>query len=187
MAIHADLRGLVAEALAEYLQVAEHCANYAKNPPSLPSVGGPCLGFPAAVLLFVIADAIGSFCRGNEQVKIPIDGKLVPIRKDSEHFFILNSDYYAQTLDRETINALYKNFRCLLLHNAALAPAHFLVNIPGNPIAFPVVNGRPGVNVPSFLHISKLAVSRFLGRLDELLPRSAQARNIEQKNSDDVI
>jgi hypothetical protein len=113
---------------------------------------------------------------------ITVDGKPTKIRSDGfQHFFILNSEFYGQALDRETIKRLYDNFRSLLVHNASLAPSSFLWNNPDNDAAFPMVKGRCWVNVPGFLAISRKAVSHFLPRVDQVVPTSNQAANIARR------
>jgi hypothetical protein len=85
-------------------------------------------------------------------------------------------------LDGSSIKRLHDNFRNLLAHNASLAPLHFLVKWPQEPALFPREDSYPLVNIPPFLDKSKHAVDLFLGRIDDLLPNSKQARNIDLKS-----
>jgi len=182
MAVHPDLKSLLHEPLPEYLAVAEYCVAFRKPTDWGQNQVGGCFGYPAALLLFSIADTIGSFHRGLGTPTIKVGPKTTTISKDGfQHFYILNSEYYGQSLDEPTIKGLYDNFRSLLAHNAAVAPAHFLVNWPHKAEPFPMVNSRPGVNVSSFLAVSRKAIRLFLAQLDQLLPTSQQARNIGLK------
>jgi hypothetical protein len=120
MAIHNSTHSLIHEALTEYLAIAEYCISTAKPT-------GGCYGFPTALLCFTIVDAIGSFYRGNTSFTINIDKKTRTIDGDGfKHYFILNSDYYGQSLSEKDIKRLYEYYRCLLVHNAALAPNYIL-------------------------------------------------------------
>jgi hypothetical protein len=133
-------------------------------------------------MLFCIADTIGSFHRGDNNFSVIIDGKPVAIRQQGfQHFYVLNSEYYRQSLSGATIKRLYGNFRDLLVHNAALAPEHVLISHPALRAAFPVVEGRQLVNIDGFLGISAPAVTLFLERIPALVPGSPQEANIRKK------
>jgi len=182
MAIHPDLKSMLRESLPEYLQAADYSITFRKNVGGRPDEPGACLGYPAALTLFSIVDVIGSFHRHDAAFRAVVDGKSVQVRSDGfHHFYVLNSDYYGQTLSNATIKRLYDNFRSLLVHNAALAPEHFLLNYPGNHVPFPVTNDRQCVNLPPFLEVSRQAVRQFLARLDKVVPASAQAKDIACK------
>jgi hypothetical protein len=182
MAIHPDLKSMLRESLPEYLHVAEHCVAYKKDATWPVAAPGGCLGYPAAVMMFAILDAIGSYHRGDSSLPLSVDGRSVTIRSDGfQHFYILNSDYYDQALPGPTIKSLYDRFRSLLVHNAALAPESFLLNFPGHHVPFPISNDRQCVNLPPFLELSRRALKRFLERLDTVVPGSDQARNIALK------
>jgi hypothetical protein len=143
---------------------------------------GGCLGYPAALLLFSVVDTIGSFHRGRSDMQMLIDGKLMQIRSGGfQHFYILNAEYYGQTLTQKDIKQLYDNFRSLLTHNAVLAPSHFLVKRPGTADSFLKYETRPLVNISAFLELSKNAVELFLGRIEEVVDTSVQAKNIMLK------
>lgn len=182
MAIHPDLTSLIRESLTEYLEVAQYCVKYRKDSAWPDAQQGGCLGYPAAVMLFSIVDTLGSFYHGRSDLNIMMDGKRVHIKKGGiQHYFILNSDYYGETLDGDTIKTLYSNFRNPLVHNASLAPSSFLRNLPDLHEAFPQRSGRLMVNVPAFLEISRGAVKRFLDRIDDVVPSSQKAENIHRK------
>jgi len=125
MAIHSSTHSLIHEAMNEYLNIAHHCIMTGKP-------AGGCYGFPAALLLFSIVDTIGSYYRGNANFSVKIDGKDLKVDGDGKkHYRILNSSFYNQNLSLKDIEKVYNYYRCLLVHNSALPPNHFL-NI-GNP------------------------------------------------------
>ena len=182
MAIHPDLKSLIRESVPEYLHVVEYCVNFKKDSVWGNQQVGGCLGCPAAVMLFSIVDTIGSFYRGRTDLRIEISGTLVQIRRDGhQHFYILNSEYYGQSLDEPTIKKLYENFRNLLVHNASLAPSSILLHDPKQAALFPKVDGGLVVNLPAFLAKSREAAKQFLDRLDRIAPCSQQATNIARK------
>jgi hypothetical protein len=178
MAIHNSTHSLVEEALTEYLAIAEHCITTGKPT-------GGCYGFPTALLLFSIVDAIGSFYRGNNSFTIAVDQKKRTINGTGfQHYFVLNSEYYSQALTEKDIQRLYDYYRCLLVHNAALAPAHFLdIGHPTDPL----FAKRPGsshidyVNLRPFLDLSHSAVAKFLKVAPTLVPISKQGKGITHK------
>jgi hypothetical protein len=178
MAIHDSTHSLVHEALTEYLAIAEHCITTGKPT-------GGCYGFPTALLCFTIIDAIGSFYRGNKSLTINIDQKTRTIDGDGfKHYFILNSDYYGQSLSEKDIKKLYEYYRCLLVHNAALAPGH-LLDI-GGPTDSPFAKRHSSqhvdyVNLRPFLNLSHVAVAKFLTVAPTLVPSSKQGRGITCK------
>lgn len=180
MAIHPNHKSQIRESLPEYLHVAKYCVEYRK--PAVPGQRPGCLGYPAAVMLFSIVDTIGSFYRGSNDLIIEIGGKRRSIRRDAhQHFYVLNSEYYGQSLDEDTIEKLYGNFRNLLVHNASLAPSHFLLNEPNVPDLFPRRDGALCVNLSPFLDKSREAARLFLDRLDQIVPGSKQAGDIALK------
>lgn len=183
MAIHPDTANLLRESIQEYLYVATWCVEYRKSKEWGTNQAGGILGYPGAVMLFSIVDTIGSFHQGDEQLVIELDGRKTTIKKDGyHHFFVLNSDYYnKQSLGEVAIKKLYSNFRSLLVHNAALAPDHFLVPNFESSDAFPLVDGKPYVNIPAFLEVSKGAVRTFLDNLDDVVPGSHQDELIKKK------
>jgi hypothetical protein len=178
MAIHSSTHSLIEEAITDYLAIADHCIMTAKPT-------GGCYGYTTALLLFSIADAIGSFYRGNKSLTVIIDQKKETIiRNGFQHYFILNSEYYGQRLSKKDIKLLYDSYRCLLVHNAALAPEHFLdIGSPTDP---PFAK-RPGsnhidyVNLRPFVDLSHNAVSKFLTVSPSLIPQSKQGNEITKK------
>lgn len=171
------------ESLREYLKVTEYCVQFRKNPQEWEAEG--CYGYPAAVMLFCILDAIGSYRHGREEFKVQIDGKEKSINNDGfQFFYVLNSKYYKQSLSESDITRLYNNYRCLLMHNGAIAFGHFLISNSTISEAFPILNdGVRGVNLYSFLALSKGAVSMFLDDIDQIVPGSTQAEIIKKKDT----
>ena len=173
---------MLQESLREYLCVADWCVRFQKDASWGAGQVGGRLGYPAAVMMFCIADTIGSFHRGDRNFSVTVDGKTVTIRQQGfQHFYVLNSEYYRQSLSEATIKRLYGNFRDLLVHNAALAPEHVLTSVPTLAAAFPFVEGRQLVNIDGLLGITAPAVKLFLQRIPVLVPGSSQEANIRKK------
>src|SRR5262245_23475504 len=139
MAIHPSLVALLRESLPEFLHTAAYCVSFRKDDTWGRTQVGGCLGLPASALLLSIADSIGSYHAGDPQFVVLLDGKQVPIRNDpSQHLFIFNSKYYGLSLARTTIKKIYENYRCLLVHNSALAFDHFLFKGGEDDDPFPI-------------------------------------------------
>jgi len=182
MAIHPDTASMLQESLREYLSVAQWCVHYQKDASWGTGQACGCLGYPAAVMMFCIADTIGAFHRADKSFNALVDGKTVTIRQQGfHHFYVLNSNYYQQSLSGVAIKRLYGNFRDLLVHNAALAPDHILISLPNIPDAFPTLNDHQLVNINGFLQVSEAAVRIFLKRLPTVVPGSLQEENIRKK------
>jgi hypothetical protein len=181
MAVHQNIMSLLRESVSEYIYIADYCVSFIKDSQRGPQQTGGCLGYPAAVMLFSIIDVIGSFHRQDLKCIVNVDGKNTIIRKGGfQHFYILNSPYYGQSLGEQTIRKLYDNFRNSLFHNAALPPGNFLTKGPGD-IPFPIINGKPSINLIPFLALSKKAVDMFLNNLERIVPGSEQEALIYKK------
>ncbi len=154
MAIHSSHRSMIRESLPEFLEVAEYCISYRKDPAKWGSEG--CYGYPANVLLLAIVDAIGSYVIG---------GRTRP------HFDILNhQEFYNLGLSAAAIDRIYEAYRCLGTHNAVLG-RDVILNI-GNP-SDPVYIEKDQLsflNLVPFLTLSKQVVRRFLQRADQYVP-----------------
>jgi len=177
MAIHNSTHSLIHEALIEYLAIAEHCISTGKPT-------GGCYGFPTALLCFIIVDAIGSFYCGNTSLTVNVDGKTRTINGDGfKHYYILNSDYYGQALNETDIKRLYEYYRCLLVHNAALAPNCVLAIGKETDPPFDRRRYRhiDFVNLRPFLDLSRTAVAKFLKVSPTLIPDSKQGQRIVRK------
>jgi hypothetical protein len=160
--------------LSEYLTGARLCLDYVKDE-TWPGHG--CLGFPAALLLFSVTDAIGSYLRGSEETFL-VDGVRKQIkRNDFQHFFVLNGEsYYRQTLSHSEIKYLYDKYRSFLVHHAIFAPAGFL-EMSASPELFPRQAGQLGVNLTAFYNRSIDVSERFIASHPEL-QLSQAAKNI---------
>lgn len=152
MATHNSIKSLIRESLKEYLEVSFYCINYRKNPKDWGSTG--CLGYPAAVLLFSIADSIGSYIIGGST---------------KDHFNILNySDYYNLDLSDEELEKIYKEHRCLLTHNAAL---NHEIGLSLGQNTNNVIEYRDKImylNLFPFYKLSKSIVYNFLDNLENI-------------------
>jgi hypothetical protein len=146
MAIHNSISSMLKESLPELINVAEYCINFHKDPVIWGSDG--CYGYPAAILLFSIADNIGSYV---------INGG---VRK---HFDILkHKKYYNLNLRNKEIDIIYKSYRCSLTHNAVLGVnvALYIGKTDGD--VFEFRDSMPYINLLPFLNITKKAVKIFL-------------------------
>jgi hypothetical protein len=179
--LHADTASMLGESLVEYLITAESCVGFVKDASWGQNQLGGCLGYPAAALLFCIADTIGSFHRGDAGFQVEVDGATVSIASAQQHLRVLNSAYYGQALSGADLNRLRDNYRNLLVHNAALAPDHFLLKDPANPAPFPHDGAHLCVNVSAFAHISRHAVESFLAKVNAVVPGSVQEAIIKLK------
>jgi hypothetical protein len=177
MAIHNSTHSLIHEALSEYLAIAEHCISTGKPT-------GGCYGFPTALLCFIIVDAIGSFYRRNASFTINMDGKPKTINGDGfKNYYILNSDYYGLSLVETDIRRLYEYYRCLLVHNAALAQNCVLAigKETDPPFERRMSLHIDYVNLRPFLDLSHIAVAKFLRVSPTLIPVSKQGKGIASK------
>ena len=163
----------------------EFCVNYQKDLKEWGDIG--CLGYPAATLLFSIAETIGSYLSGVPNFIVEIEGKKIKIKNTREYLYILNSDFYGnQNLKRAFLDKLYKNYRSLLTHNSVMAYDHFLgIGTLGGK-AFEIKIGAnggeyPWVNILPFYEISKKAIEKFLADLNKIWMNNEQVKNIELK------
>jgi hypothetical protein len=163
MAVHDSIPSMLGESLPEMILAADYSVNFRKDPKQWGASG--CYGFPAALLLFSVADAIGSYVLGG---------------KTRKHLDILaHKDFYSLPLEKKAIDAIYKKYRNLLTHNAVLAPG---VSLDIGTLNDAVVeSGRDGtycINLVPFLDTSKKAVLRFLKQKDVIVPSGKQLANI---------
>lgn len=162
MAIHDSIPSMIKESLVEMFFVAQDCVNFRKDPAIWGSSG--CYGYPSAILLFSIADAIGSYVIGGNTKK---------------HFEILNhKDYYNLNLLAPELRLIYENYRCLLTHNATMPPNTILdIGKVGDPV-LSIKNGIPIVKVFPFLEITRTSLSEFLKNADNTVNSSQQLISI---------
>jgi len=111
MAIHNNIPSMVREALTENLQVAQYCIGFRKNPDLWGSSG--CYGYPAAILLFSIADTVGSYVLNGKTTK-----KRLSILNDS--------NYYNFKLSNSQLEMVCDYYRNCLTHNSAMPPSVML-------------------------------------------------------------
>jgi hypothetical protein len=155
MAVHGSIQSMLRESFTEMILVAEYCINFRKDP----KIWGSCgrYGYPAAILLFSIADSIGSYI---------IEGST------REHFDILNhKEYYNLNLDKIYIDIIYEKYRCLLTHSLRME-VDFVLDIGHkNDSVFKIKNGTPYFNLLPFLKISKDAMENFLKNIDSIIQK----------------
>lgn len=164
-----DFNDLSREALNEMLEAVEYCISYRKKEHEqwVDSTFPGCLGIPAAILLFSIADAIGSHYR-HKEFKIRGTNKMQKMKTTVEHFFIFNSDLYDnQILSREEISVLYDIYRSKLTHNLGLPSFYFIeLNTKSNKLLEEKQNAQGEnywvLNLYEFLNLTKNAVTGFL-------------------------
>ena len=175
MAIHANKEDLIAEALMEYIQVAKSCIETDKG-------NGGCFGYPAAALLFICIDAIGSYHRGSSGYRVKIDGKDLKIDGGaSKHYRILaDPDYFGLQLSLKQIEKLYDQYRCLLVHNAAMKGGNVLAvgEASDPPFHFGADGNVQWVNLVPLFDIVSTAVSKFLAEGKATISASRQAKAI---------
>jgi len=167
MPIYNDEISMMEDSLKESLVATKWCIDYEKSNNDWQTKG--CLGFPAAILLLSIADAIGSYFRGNKQFGIKINGEREAIKLNSQHFYILNSDYCGLNLDKDIIDQIHRDYRNKIVHNFLLPLNHFLDIGNESDIPFVVEDDKEGkkypikINLLSFYKISEKAVKKFIG------------------------
>lgn len=174
MAFHRNLVSMLGESLPEFVAIAklavETPTTHGKTPSSFH-------GYPAAALLFAVADSIGSYYRNNPTFSVMIDGKQRRIDGDGvKHLFIFNSPLYGQSLSETEIQALYALYRNPLTHNSVLAPGVLLNRgAVDDPVFYPDPKlGVECVNVVGLLAITARAVEDFLRTAGSVVPGSHQ-------------
>jgi len=147
MAIHNSISSMLQESLHEMLLVSKYCIEYRKNPKIWGCYG--CYGYPAAILLLAITDAIGSHVIGGSCVR--------------KHFDILKDyRYYNLALTKRQIDDIYKEYRCLLTHNAILGANAFLgIGSQESPI-LEYKDQKTYINLFPFFLLTNRVVARFL-------------------------
>jgi hypothetical protein len=176
-----DFNDLSREALNEMLEAVEHCISYRKKDHEqwADSTFPGCLGIPAAILLFSIADAMGSYHRGtNKRFVVEIDGATQALDNKAKHLYILNSKFYGyQRLTGDELKVLYKEYRSILTHNLGLPGSHILIL---NPTGNKLIEKKQGMqnnnswilNLNVFFNLTKKAVEMFLPETKEIIENS---------------
>jgi len=128
MAIHNKQAHQQIEALLENIKVIDFCLHYNKtNELVQTDFTVPCLGYPAAILLFSVIDTMGSFFRGSDST-IQVGSELKKIETASDHFIILNHNIlFNLNLSGKTIFDFYSTYRSKLTHNNSLPVNNFLI------------------------------------------------------------
>jgi hypothetical protein len=193
MAIHETPSSMLKESLDETIEAARYCVDYRKTDKKwgdLATCG--CLGYPAAILLFSIIDSIGSYFRKNDIIEILIDGKKDRINAAGwEHFKILNSKYFNQTLSSDFMKKLYNKFRSCLTHNSVLGSETLM--IPNNTLIIPPVqdkafgittdssrNSVPVISIKELWDLCFKAVELFKSDIDIVVPISKQGKGFQK-------
>ena len=174
MAFHRDLVSMLRESLPEFVAIAKVAVETPTTQGKTPS---SFHGYPAATLLFAVADSIGSYYRGNRDFSVVIDGKRRRIDGAGfKHLFIFNSTLYGQSLSETEIKAVYDLFRNPVTHNGALAPGVLLnKGAASDPVFYPDPKlGVECVNVVGLLAITSRAVEEFLKTAESVVPGSHQ-------------
>ena len=108
MAQHSSLEEMATAAIDEYFQAVAYCLSFR-------TADGGCLGFPAALLLFCITDALGNWLRTD---KVMIDGRSQKIGNCP--FRVFNHECFGLQLTGKEISFLEKYYRNRLAHNALI-------------------------------------------------------------------
>ena len=175
MALHANKEDLVAEALSEYVAVAKICIETDKGTRG-------CFGYPAAAMLFICIDSIGSYHKGKDGYVVTIEGKEMKINGGgNKHYRILaDKDFFDFELTLKQIEKLYDQYRCLLVHNSALKTGNFLAVGEDDDPCFEF--GDDGnikvVNLRPLQKSVAKSVETFLGDDGAILKSSRQAKDI---------
>jgi hypothetical protein len=141
------LNNIVYESLVENLLVSSYCIKFRKDPLRWKEEG--CYGFPATILLFSIADIIGSYIIGGSTKK---------------HFEIFNNnDYYNLNLSENALEEMYKHYRCLITHNGAMPPGRLLdIGTNDDPVVIKTNSGEMILNLVPFWNKTYFCVEKFL-------------------------
>lgn len=127
------------EAIDEYLQASQDCLNFAKRDDGV-------LGYPATLLLFCVANALGVYLAGES---VTIDGRSQKIRKN-EPFRVFNHSCFGFALSDLQIKRLEKVYRNALAHNAIIDLGAILVAHVDGPVFRFRANGNVRINLQSF-------------------------------------
>jgi hypothetical protein len=171
MAVHQTLTSMLRESLPEYVAASRLLLD-ARKP------DGGCLGYPAAVLLFAIVDAIGSYHEGSNEIFL-VDGQNLKIKGTSTHIRILNGPLFDLHLTKPQLELVYDAGRCFLAHNALVAPSAGLM-LEGD-VPFTFTSERAFVHLDALWKLCERAVAEFLAtRADALMPKSNVFANLKK-------
>lgn len=178
MALHKKVDEHVIENLKEFLKLAEIGLSTRKADLDGDMVKDEgCLGSPAAVLLFSIIDAIGSYHRGDRDLKVTNHRRPYIDDDGRVHFFVLNSHYFGQNLTGQEVQYLYSQYRSDLIHNAAVNAGVLIYNKDEREL-FPVRNGARIVNLYALFHATRAALDAFIDASRTVIAGSRTVRNL---------
>ena len=163
MAIHNSISNMVREALIEMYFVAEYSILFRKDEKIWNSNG--CYGYPAAVLLFSIADSIGSYVLNTNNVE--------------RHFEILfDKKYYGFDLSKSDTDNIYKYYRNSLIHNSSM-PINTYLDIGNSFSNFYIDDGlKKIIYLYPFLIKTKKVLDIFLPNANEIIEGSKIENNL---------
>jgi hypothetical protein len=176
MAVYDDPVQAIREALPEFLELARIGVEHQKP-------GGGVLGYPSAVCLFAVVDAIGSYYRGHPTFTVDVDGKPMPIAKDraSDHILILNSEFFGFSFTEAELRALYRIGRSPLTHNALIGEGQWLHADEGDGRAIVARSDGMHVYLHAFHRLCQEAVERFLRVAADVITKSLAMQELHSK------
>jgi hypothetical protein len=143
MALHADSCAMAIAAIDEYLEASLDCLKKDKS-------DGGCLGYPAALLQFCVANAFGCYLCGDG---VQIDGRTQRITK-GEPFRVLNHPAFGLNLSGAQIKLLEQSYRNTLAHNAIIEVGCFMFHTPDDPPVNPFSFARSQVQVIDIINVN---------------------------------
>ncbi|MDA8597219.1 hypothetical protein N9L26_02675 [Candidatus Pacebacteria bacterium] len=150
MAEHDTKELMIREALQEYIEVAKYCINFDKTTDEQWRSTAGCYGYPAGLLLLSIVDAIGAEVVGGRN-------------NTKQHFTILNHvDYYNLNLSEDILEALRREYRNHLSHNAQIGERVILDIGTKDDKIIETYEEIYKLNLKPFYLISEKVVNRFL-------------------------
>lgn len=168
-------KSMLLDSLEEHLSIALYAAESK-------GVSGYQL-FPSATLLFAVIDAMGSFLRGNNSVKIRLDGKSKTINRDSEHYLVLNSSYFGLSLSEKEIDFIYSHGRSKMIHNSLIGKRITLTTESMNEFDFGYNPKKEdeiewcAVGIKNLIATTRKAKEAFSKNIDAIFAASRQAKD----------
>lgn len=173
MARHATVVSMLRASLPEYLTAARLCIDYEK-------ADGGCLGYPAALTLLSIIDALGSYYLDSA---VMIGGKKHVLKKASHHVYALNTPAFRCDFSLAQLREIQDAARSILVHSALVAPGWTLMKVdpPVDAFRFDDDGRLQGINLPALLHNCERAVAYFLAEADRIVPGGKVERNMHAR------
>lgn len=150
MALHASFYTMAIDGIDEYLTTSEYCLDFTKRDDGV-------LGFPAALLLFCITNAMGVYMSGES---VTIAGRTQRITKQ-EPFRIFNHELFDLRLEHAQIKHLETAYRNALAHTAIIDLGASMVAHVDGPVFIFKPHGSVRINLASFQKRVADAWSRF--------------------------